>query len=108
MEQYRTTGNRQSGRTTRFINAIPHTRENIYIVSASSEISNHIKDVLYKERGFDESKIKCVNLNNLYMIIGVNPDNIYFEHTAYEFSSLEQLKYIHHIEDSRDKVWNVK
>lgn len=101
-------GPRASGRTTRLAQEIVkdlncHSRK-VYVIAAKYYIADMVRNII-RDLGGDRSRIIPMGIDSLNIAASaVDPLDIYFEHTAYEFASSRQLIQIYDIEDSRARI----
>jgi hypothetical protein len=99
-------GDRGSGRTTKFIQELPEEAEQLFVVAGTFSIASDIKHTIASLRGLDfAKKVRPMSISSLHTLRGLDPFQIFFEHTAYEFASAEQLKEIYFLED-RGNLWS--
>jgi hypothetical protein len=100
-------GARQSGKTYNFIMELPEEAENIYVVANTQGLAWIIKSEVAKIRSPElANKIRPIGLDSLDILRGLDPLDIFFEHTAYEYASASQLRLIYMIEERKDALWN--
>lgn len=98
-------GARQTGRTTTLlmtmIEEMDMHAKPVFLVVGQFCIGHIIKDTIRKLNG-DASRIRVVPLESLYTLQGVDPLNVYIEHTAYEMATSKQLAHLYAVEDAKD------
>lgn len=100
------TGPRRSGRTYRFIQELPEGDTPIFIMASTFGMAQIIKTEIARLRGVQfASRVRPMGVDSLPRLRGVDPYNIFFEHTAYEYASSSQLREIYLIEDMANP-WN--
>lgn len=102
-------GPRASGRTYNFVRSLPmpvDDNEILYVVAGSFHIANEIKRIAADLRGRTLSKaIRPVSVEAINTLRGVDPANIFFEHTAYEMANAKQYREICAFEDLQANMW---
>lgn len=96
-----------SGRTTTLlmtmIEEMSMHEERVYLVTGKFCHGQNLKDSVRKLNG-DPNRVQVVSLESLHILQGVDPRNVYIEHTAYEDSHSVQLKKLYFIEDMKDNI----
>lgn len=105
-------GPRQSGRTTTLIMTMIEEmemhEEKVYLVVGKYCLGHHCKDVVKRLNG-DPSRVRPVSLESIHILNGIDPRNIYIEHTAYDNATSKQLSRLYEIESERDNmIWSTK
>jgi hypothetical protein len=102
-------GPRASGRTTQLAHNIIrdlacHSRK-VYVVAASYAVADMIRDIIRSLNG-DRTRVIPISVQSVNILLGSDPLDIYFEHTAYEFANSQQLRTIYEIEDRQARlIW---
>src|ERR1041385_6283195 len=91
---------RATGRTTKMILSLPRVdqiHDKIYIVALSYIGAQSIIRRIAELRGYELAK-RCVPVgsNRAFVLLQlVNPLDVYIDHTALEYSKLEDIKYLY-------------
>lgn len=101
-------GERKSGRTTLLAHEIAKDMANhsnkVYIVAGNYSIARYIRKYLIESLNSEPERIIPVTIENMNMLKGTDPLNIYFEHTSYENANSSQLLEIYRIEDKKQAI----
>lgn len=103
---------RQSGRTTTLLMTMIEEMEmhdqQVYLVVGTYCLGHVLKQTIRALNG-NSSRVRAVALESLYILRGLDPRNIYIEHTAYEKATSDQLQTLYFYEDAKDNmIWRDK
>ena len=104
-------GPRGSGRTTKLaleiIKDLECHERKVYVVAFKYYIADSVRDII-RNLGGDRGRVIPVSLHSLKTLCGVDPLDVYFEHTAYEMATSKELIQIYEIEDFKARtIWGV-
>ena len=102
-------GARKSGRTTTLLLTVLEEMEMhdkpVYVVTGKFCIGVALKNLVRKYNE-DSSRVHIISLDSLsqFRHRGLDPRNIYIEHTAYEMATSRQLAELYSLEDAKDNM----
>lgn len=103
------TGPRQSGRTTTLLLTMIEEMEMhdkpVFLVVGTHGVGELAKQYIRKMNA-NSSRVRIICLQSLHYLRGVNPMDVYIEHTAYEQADAWQLRDLYVLEDRKyEYIW---